>query len=677
MKNKKIFTFITISILVSLFLSYSSLNYLNTLANQENQITHKAIESLDISNWIFSSLHVVSNDSSDYSYDSSLAVDSIGNIHLVWEDMTNYNGCGTDRDIFYRKWDSSKSEWMKTEVVSTESTSGSYAPSIVIDSQNSIHVVWYDYTDIEGCGSDRDILYKKLDSVTSTWSTTEVVSTESTADSNSQDLAIDELDNLHVAWNDQTNYNGAGTDMDIFYKCWNKTLASWTISEVVSTESTSGGGSWYPSLAVGNTGDIHITWNDDTNLASCGSDEDIFYKRWDSFLSSWTTTEVVSTESTSDSYRASVVVDSNNNAHIGWNDLTNYNGAAGDYDIFYKVWNSTTDTWTITEVVSIESTGYSVMCDTAIDSRNNLHMTWHDITDYNGCGSDVDIFYKYLDVDTDTWSPIIVVSNESIAASSYADIFIDLNDNIHFDWTDEFNFEGCGTDQDIFYRSYSKPLVTIPELAFIVPNPSTTGNIYLDWNDVCGAVKYHIYRSISYIWSIDEITPIDSVTTSNYLDSLTSNGFYYYCIVAETVVENSTKSNCQYVEVRIPPLPPPVLAYILPNPTDTSSVFLDWDDLSGSVIYNLYRSTSFIWSVEGLTPIYSDVTSSYLDTLPGEGVYYYVVVASDGTHNSTSVCQYVVYELPHVSEFMIFLSLAFGLSTIFITITILRKKKKI
>jgi len=675
MKYRKEFVFITASILVSLLLCYSSLNYLNILANQDNHISHKAVESFDISNWIMSPLNVVSNDSTGYSYDSSLVVDSIGNIHLVWEDMTDYNGCGTDRDIFYRKWDSSKSEWIKTEVISTESTSSSNVPSMVIDSQNNIHVVWYDSTDLAGSGSDRDIFYKKKDSVTSTWSSTELVSTESTADSNSPDLAIDTLDNLHVAWNDQTNYNGAGTDMDIFYKCWNKTLASWTISEVVSTESTHGFGSWYPSLTVSLYGDIHITWNDATGLASCGSDEDIFYKRWDSSLLIWTTTEVVSTESTSDSYRPSIVVDTSNNAHIGWNDLTNYNGAAGDYDIFYKIWNSTTDIWTITEVVSIESTGYSVMCDTAIDSRNNLHIAWHDITDYNGSGTDVDIFYKYLDADTDTWSPIMVVSNESTATSSYADVFVDLNDNIHFDWTDEFNFGGCGTDQDIFYRNYYKPSATIPELAFIVPNPSTTGDIYLDWNNVDGAVKYHVYRSTSYIWSIDEITPIDSTTTSNYLDSLTENGFYYYCIVAETSNGNSTKSNCMYVEVAIPSLPSPVLAFILPNPTEVSSVYLDWNDIPGAVLYTLYRSTSFIWSVEGLTPIYSDVTSNFIDTLPTEGIYYYVVVASDGTYNSTSNCQYVYYSLPSLSEFTIILGIMIGLGLTFATFAIIRRRK--
>ena len=120
----------------------------------------------------------------------------------------------------------------------------------------------------------------------------------------------------------------------------------------------------------------------------------------------------------------------------------------------------------------------------------------------------------------------------------------------------------------------------------------------------------------------------------------------------------------------------PDLSFILPNPSDTSSVSLVWDDIDGATDYYIYRSNSYIWSVEGLTPITSVPTSNHIDTLPAEGEYYYVIVASDGISNSThSNCQYVCYELPHVSEFTIILSLLGGTALIFFTYVILRKKK--
>ena len=50
------------------------------------------------------------------------------------------------------------------------------------------------------------------------WTTTEVVSTESNGDSRDTSLAVDSAGNVHVAWHDHTDYAGSGTDYDIFYK---------------------------------------------------------------------------------------------------------------------------------------------------------------------------------------------------------------------------------------------------------------------------------------------------------------------------------------------------------------------------------------------------------------------------------------------------------------------------
>jgi hypothetical protein len=46
----------------------------------------------------------------------------------------------------------------------------------------------------------------------------EVISTESTGDSNFPSLAIDSPSNLHVVWHDTSDYANSGTDWDIFYK---------------------------------------------------------------------------------------------------------------------------------------------------------------------------------------------------------------------------------------------------------------------------------------------------------------------------------------------------------------------------------------------------------------------------------------------------------------------------
>ncbi|GAI47540.1 unnamed protein product, partial [marine sediment metagenome] len=219
----------------------------------------------------------------------SIAIDS-NNVYIAWWDDTDL-GCGTDGDIFFKKKPIGGSWPTSTEVVSTESTDtvGTVtSPGIAIDS-NNVYIAWEDMTDL-GCGTDRDIFFKKKP-IGGAWPTsTEVVSTESTSDSFYPSMAID-LNNVYIVWRDQTDL-GCGIDWDIFFK---KKLigGSWPAStEVVSTESTDG--SYSPVLAI-DSNNIYIVWEDDTDLG-CGTDRDIFFKK-KPIGGSWpTSTEVVSTE---------------------------------------------------------------------------------------------------------------------------------------------------------------------------------------------------------------------------------------------------------------------------------------------------------------------------------------------------------------------------------------------
>jgi fibronectin type 3 domain-containing protein len=295
------------------------------------------------------------------------------------------------------------------------------------------------------------------------------------------------------------------------------------------------------------------------------------------------------------------------------------NGSLQKYpDIFYKRWDASTTSWTTTEVVSTESTSDSALPSLAVDVAGHVHITWYDVTDYAGAGTDIDIFYKQLEI--------------------------------------------------------GPPAA--PELAFIVPNPTDLTTVCLDWKNVLGANFYHVYRSTSYIWSVEGLNPITTITSSEYIDTLPSEGFYYYVIVAGNYVGNSSHSNCQYVEVVFPDLEAPELATIIPNPTELSSVSLAWDSVDGATEYLIYRFNLYIWSVEGLTPLDTIVTTSYVDSLPSEGFYFYVIVASDGLRNSThSNCEYIEYKLPTLHEFFIITSLIIGIPVFLFVATRIRKKK--
>jgi ribosomal protein L31 len=679
MKKKKIKTKLLASlsvIIIGFLISASSLNIVNTHAQLETNENQNKPDSFDRTYWKWITTEVVSTESTGTSWSPSLAVDTLGNVHIAWEDYTDYAGSGIDIDIFYKRWDASTSLWTTTEVVSTESTATASSPSIAIDVAGNVHISWHDGTDYAGAGTDCDIFYKYWDASTSSWTITELVSTESTSWSALSSLAVDVAGHVYIAWWDQTDYAGSGTDDDIFYKYRDASTSSWTTTEVVSTESTSW--SYDPSLAIDTSGNVHIAWEDFTDYAGAGTDRDIFYKYWDASTSSWTTTEVVSTESTSSSYEPSLAVDTTGNVHIAWYDWTDYAGAGGtDYDIFYKYWDASTSSWTTTEVVSTESTNDSALPSLAVDDGGNVHIAWEDDTDYAGAGTDPDIFYKRWDASTSSWTTTEVVSTESTDNSgNYAiSIAVDVSGNIHIAWEDQTDYAGAGTDWDIFYKLLTGPPTAAPELAFIVPNPTELTTVYLNWNNVLRAINYHVYRSTSYIWSVVGLNPIATVSSGEYIDTVPSAGFYYYVVVAANLAGNGTHSNCQYVEVKFLDLAAPELAPILPNPTELTSISLDWDSVDGATEYYVYRSISYIWSVEGLTPIATVFTTSYDDTLPSERTYYYVIVASDGIKTSIhSNCEYVVYKLPTLHEFFIITSLIIGLPLFFFAITRFRKK---
>jgi hypothetical protein len=176
--------------------------------------------------------------------------------------------------------------------------------------------------------------------------------------------------------------------------------------------------------------------------------------------------------------------------------------------------------------------------------------------------------------------------------------------------------------------------VVIPE---ILPNPSTNGEITLDWNDIIGATKYYVYRDTNSIYSLLGLTPIAELSTSAYLDTLT-NGTYYYRIIATNGTHNSSLSNEVSVVVQIQPTmdnQPVIISNILPNPSTNGRITIDWNDITGASKYYLYRHTSSFSNVAGLTPIAEIYSSAYFDTLTESGTYYYRIIATNGSHNTS------------------------------------------
>ncbi len=372
----------------------------------------------------------------------SSTVDAHGIIHLVWEEHTDYGGSGDDRDIFYRFID----EDGTIGDIAVISLSGWHAsePKIVVDADGNLHVVWYEYVNY-GSGWVREVFHRGKPSE-GPWGGVELVSTDTASVSENPSIAVGTDGKVHVIWEDNSPYGGSGTDYDIFYRS-RTTEGIWGSVEVVSSQSTHN--SRYPSIAIDNDGVAHVAWHDQTNYAGSGTDWDIFYKyRADG---AWSVTEVVSTESTAGSYIPTVKVDNLGSIHVVWQDQTNYDGSGTDLDIFYKY--RADGAWSVTEVVSTESTLASSMAALQIDDDRNVHVVWRDLTDLDGSDRDADIFYKVMS-SSGIWSGAAVVSTESTSTSTGPSISL-AGGYTHVTWVDSTDIKGAEGDNDIFHKKIS------------------------------------------------------------------------------------------------------------------------------------------------------------------------------------------------------------------------------
>ncbi len=482
--------------------------------------------------YIWSTAEVVSTVSSARSLRPDIAIDTNDNVHVVWEDLTPYSGSGGDADIFYRQWNAATQAWLGTQVISTESSSNSLAPNIAADEFGNLHTVWMDTTNYGGAGIDSDIFFKLWNSTTGSWGPTEVVSSESNAHGNWPIVAAYKGETF-VVWQDSSIYGGAGSDVDIFYKHRFQN-GSWTLSEVVSTESSAL--SRFPSITLDTDVNIHVVWDDATNYNGAGNDEDVFYKYKNRTTGVWSLTEVVSTESTGHSERAKIAIDGINNRHVTWFDITNYNGAGVDRDIFYKRWNSTSASWMLTEVVTTESISTSEVPSIVVDIIGNVFCFWFDTTNIAGAGTDQDIFFKIWNVTLQAWSSVVVVSKDSLGDSWRPNAAVDSKLRLHVIWHDRTaGYGGSGNDIDILYAYGYLPslivdLTIIQSPGDVIYEYSTTGN-NLRW--VVADINvtnptYAVYRDSIEITN-QSWTAYNPIVVN--IDNLTF-GFYNYTFVA-------------------------------------------------------------------------------------------------------------------------------------------------
>jgi len=329
-----------------------------------------------------------------YSYNPKITADNFGNLHVVWFDGST-GDWGGDDEIFYVNY--TKNGWSNATCISDIygwNDGGSFNPNIAVDSNGDLHVVWYDFTAGEW-GSDSEIMYTKY--TAEGWENATVISDDSSgwnndSSSNPSIVAVDGV--VHVVWVDNTNGTW-GTDTEIMYRQY--TGSDWGNVTVISDDATNwnNGSSNHPEIAKDKSGNVYVVWEDNTD-GVWGEDIEIMYTK--STISGWLRPTVISDDiskwNNDSSQYPDIDIDNEGNIHVVWHDYTNGEWGS-DSEIMYK--KHTVSGWSNISIVSDDSTGWNVNSSEkpciAIDNSGGVHVAWED-KNFEQNGIDFDILYS-------------------------------------------------------------------------------------------------------------------------------------------------------------------------------------------------------------------------------------------------------------------------------------------
>ncbi|MBA7702117.1 hypothetical protein ES703_110874 [subsurface metagenome] len=342
-----------------------------------------------------------------------------------------------------------------------------------MDSNNTVHVVWWDLT--SGVwGTDGEIMYVSYTEADG-WSNVTVISDGyagvywNDGSSDDPDIAADDSGGIHVVWWDDTS-GVWGTDPEIMYISYTE-ADGWSNVTVISDGYAgvywNDGISYYPDIAVDDSGDIHVVWKDSTRGVWGGgpSDTEIMYVSYTE-ADGWSNATVIS-----DGYgglywndgfssHPNMAIDDSEGIHVVWWDNTNGRWIA---EIMYASYTEATG-WSNITVISegysdIYGDIYTSDPDIAVNSSGNIHVVWEDWTD-GVWGTDTEIMYANY-TEANGWSNPTVISDDYLGTSwndgqSYNPKCVSYYDKLYVVWWD--TTDGVwGTDAEIMFTSLSIP----------------------------------------------------------------------------------------------------------------------------------------------------------------------------------------------------------------------------
>ncbi len=238
-------------------------------------------------------------------------------VHIVWEDDTSGN-----KEIYYKKGIYEKDNAFETFYWSAQkrltwNTGASSRPVVAVDSNQDIHVVWYDDT-----SGNYEIYHKKSTDEGATWSGIKRL-TWTSGSSSAADMAIDSSGSIHIVWYDgptgnRSPYHKKSTDGGLTWS--SRTRLAWYSASAPAT-----------SITTDSANNIHVVYIDNHT----GTDE-IYYKKSTDGGTTWNSPQRL-TWSTNQNFNPNIIADGSDGLHLAWDTFV-YVPDIGGYttEIFYK-----------------------------------------------------------------------------------------------------------------------------------------------------------------------------------------------------------------------------------------------------------------------------------------------------------------------------------------------------
>ena len=285
----------------------------------------------------------ISNTPSNDSREQSIAMDSSGNLNVVWEDDTSglYHWA-----IYFSRSIDNGVNWSTWNNISNQERS--YDPTIAVDSSDNLNVVWCDFNDYNW-----DIYFKRSTDNGNTWSTY-VNTCNNLGSTSTSDFVIDSADNFNLIWEEKNSGN-----WETYFSRSTDNGSTW-ISPVNVSDNTSQ--SRFPVIAAYNTANLNVFWQDYI------LNVDIYFSRSADNGTTWSTP--VNISNTGDSSKVDAAVDLAGNINVAWHD-----NSGSDSEIYFTRSIDNGANWSV-PVKVYNTPGHSAFSDITVDSSGNIYIAW-------------------------------------------------------------------------------------------------------------------------------------------------------------------------------------------------------------------------------------------------------------------------------------------------------------